>query len=44
MSLKEAHKLFADEQQNPEIEISKFCKLRPANIKLFDQIPHTVCL
>ena len=44
MSLKEAPKLFTDEHQDPKIGISKFCELRPANIKLFDQIPHTVCV
>ena len=44
MLLKEAHKLFTDEHQDLKIGISKFCKLRPENIKLFDQIPHTVCV
>ena len=44
MLLKEAHKLFTDEHQDLKIGISKFCELWPANIKLFYQIPHTVCV
>ena len=42
-SLNEAHKLVTDEHQDLEIGISKFCELQPANIKLFDQMPHTMC-
>ncbi len=39
MSLKEAHNKFVEE--NPD---SKFYELRPDKIKLFDHIPHNVCV
>ena len=44
MSLKEIYNLFKTENENVSIGFSKFCDLRPQNVKLFDQIPHNVCL
>ena len=43
MSLSEAYKNLC---QTTDITISrsKFCELRPKHIKLFDQIPHNVCV
>ena len=36
MSLKEAYHLFKSEHENLPVGISKFCDLRPQNVKLFD--------
>ena len=44
MSLKEAHNKFVEENPNNKIGLSKFCELRPINVKLFDHIPHNVCV
>ena len=44
MSLKEIYNLFQTENENVSIGFSKFCDLRPQNVKLFDQIPHNVCV
>ena len=44
MSLKEAYHRFVEAFQSLYIGLTKFCELRPANIKLFDQIPHNVCV
>ena len=44
MSLKEAHHKFAEENATSKIGLSKFCELRPKNVKLFDHIPHHVCV
>ena len=44
MSLKEAYHLFKSEHENMPVGLSKFCDLRPQNVKLFDQIPHNVCV
>ena len=43
-SLKEAYHLFKSEHENVPVGLSKFCDLRPQNVKLFDQIPHNVCV
>jgi hypothetical protein len=44
MSLKEAHQMFIMQNPNIQIGLSKFCELRPKHIKLFDSIPHNVCV
>lgn len=45
MSLAEAHKMFCDEYKDLyKIGLSKFCDLRPPNVKLFNMIPHNVCV
>ena len=44
MSLKEAYNLIKCEHENVPVGLSKFCDLRPENIKLFDQIPDNVCV
>ena len=44
MSLKEAYHLFLEEMKDEVIGLSKFCSLRPTHIKLFEQIPHNVCV
>ena len=44
MSLKGAYHLVKSEHENLPAELPKFCDLRPQNIKLFDQIPHNVCV
>ena len=44
MSLKEAYHLFKSEHENVPVTLSEFCDLRPQNVKLFDQIPHNVCV
>ena len=44
MSLKEAYHGFVEAFPSLYIGLTKFCELRPANIKLFDQIPHNVCV
>ena len=44
MSLKENHNKFVEENPNNKIGLSKFCELRPNKVKLFDHIPHNVCV
>ena len=44
MSLKEAYAKFVEEHPSNKIGLSKFCQLRPKNVKLFDHIPHHVCV
>jgi hypothetical protein len=45
MSLAEAHRLYADENREKyKVGRSKFCELRPKHVKLFDAIPHNVCV
>ena len=44
MSLKESYHLFTQENETVKVGLSKFCDLRPQNIKLFDQIPPNVCV
>ncbi|XP_071950782.1 uncharacterized protein [Antedon mediterranea] len=43
MSLREAHDLFCI-GNGKVIGITKFCDLRPRYVKLFDSIPHNVCV
>lgn len=43
MSLSEAYQSFKKDNAE-KIGLSKFCELRPKHIKLFDQIPHNVCV
>ena len=43
LSLKEAYHGFVEAFTSLYIGLTKFCELRPANIKLFDQISH-VCV
>ena len=44
MSLAEAHKIFVEENEDCGIGVIKFCELRPQNVKLFDEIPHKLCV
>jgi len=44
MSLREAYNKFKEEHPTIKVELSKFCELRPPCIKLFDHLPHQVCL
>ena len=44
MSLREAHNKFKEEHASLKIGLTKFCELRPTHVKLFDQIPHQVCV
>ena len=44
MSLREAHSKFKHEHPSLKIGLTKFCELRPTHVKLFDQIPHQVCV
>lgn len=39
MSLKETYAKFVEEHPSYKIGLSKFCELRPNNVKLFDHIP-----
>lgn len=43
MSLSEAHNLFCKDRDT-SVSLSKFCGLRPKHVKLFDNIPHNVCV
>ena len=43
MSLAEAHSIYCKESTNT-IGLSKFCDLRPKQVKLFDTLPHNVCI
>ena len=44
MSLREAYKKFTEQHSGTKMSLSKFCELRPPNVKLFDHLPHQVCL
>lgn len=44
MSLKEASNKFTEVNPTKKIGLSKFCELRPKRVKLFDHIPHNVCV
>ena len=44
MSLREAYNKFKEENPSLKIGLTKFCDLRPAHVKLFDQIPHQLCV
>ena len=45
MSLnKEAYNKFNEINSNTKIGLSKFCDLRPQCVKLFEHIPHQVCV
>ena len=44
VSLKEAYHHFMTMNLNKKVVLSKFCDLRPPNIKLFDSIPHNICI
>ena len=43
MLLKETHEHFTKEFEEIAIGLSKFCSLRPFQVKLFWQTPHNVC-
>lgn len=43
MSISEAHKIFSEKNPN-SIGLAKFSSLRPKHCKLFDSIPHSVCV
>jgi len=43
--LAEAHKMYSKEYNDQyKAGFSKFCELRPKNMKLFDTIPHNMCV
>ena len=44
MSLREAYNKFIEQHSTMKMSLSKFCELRPPNVKLFDHLPHQVCL
>ncbi len=44
MSLKEAYNKFKEISIDIKIGLSKFCELRPQCVKLFDHIPHQICV
>lgn len=44
MSLREAYAKYGEEHPSQKIGFSKFCELRPQNIKCFDHLPHHVCV
>ena len=44
MSLREAHNKFMEEHSTTKMSLSKFCELRPPNVKLFEHLPHQVCI
>ena len=43
-SLREANHLHCIQHSSNNIGLSKFYELRPSNIKLFEHIPHNVCI
>lgn len=43
-SLREAYHKFKEDYPSLKIGLAKFCELRPVHVKLFDQIPHQVCV
>ena len=44
MSLRGAYNKFIEQHSTTKMNLSKFCELRPPNVKLFDHLPHQVCL
>ena len=42
--IEEAHFKFLEDHPNTKIGLSKFCEMRPPCVKLFDHIPHHVCV
>ena len=44
MSLREAYSNFKEEYPSLKVGLTKFCEWCPAHMKLFDQIPHQVCV
>ena len=44
MSLMEAYKLFKLQNPDQTIGKTKFCEMRPKYIKLYDSLPHNVCV
>lgn len=44
MSLREAYHKLKDQYPSLKVGLSKFCDLRPVHVKLFDQLPHQVCV
>ncbi len=44
MSLREAYNKFSESHASMNIGLSKFCELSPKKVKLFDHIPHHVCV
>ena len=44
MSLREAYNKFKEEYPSLKVGLTKFCEWCPAHVKLFDQIPHQVCV
>ena len=44
ISLREAYNKFSESPASTNIGLSKFCELRPKKVKLFDHIPHHVCV
>ena len=44
MSLKKTHNMYIESNPDAQIGLSKFCELRPKRVKLFDHIPHYVCV
>ena len=43
-SLREAYSKLKEEYPSLKVGLTKFCEWRPAHVKLFDQIPHQVCV
>ena len=43
-SLREAYNKFIEQHSTTKMNLSKFCELRPPNVKLFDHLPYQVCL
>ena len=44
MSLREAYHKLKDQYPSLKVGLSKFCDLRHVHVKLFDQLPHQVCV
>ena len=44
MSLKEAYSKFAEKHTDSKIALSKFCDFCPTHVKLFERIPHYLCV
>ena len=44
MSLREAYDKFIEQHSTMKMSLLKFSELRPPNVKLFDHLPHQVCL
>ena len=43
-SPREAHHLYSILHSANNIGLSKFCELCPSNLKLFEHIPHNICV